>query len=83
MVNGDQSHSLDHRQDSGEQHTAEEANTLSVGLDAASTRSCDSRSTLLESFGYSEDSNSNTIALLKTVSASNMLYIDLMFLDLI
>lgn len=76
LVSGDQSQSLEHPQDSREQHSIEDTNTLSLGLYKAKDSLYPPRSTLLESFGYSEDSSSNTIALLKMVSTTTMLYID-------
>lgn len=83
LVNPPQNQSSSPPQDSREQHSIEDSNTLSLGLYKAKGLLYHQRSTLLESFGYSEDSNSNTIALLKMVSAEMMLYIDLMSWNLI
>lgn len=74
LVSGEQSRSSEHPQDSQQQHSIEETSTLSIGPCTAKGHMKNPPSTLLESFGYSEDSSSNTVALLKTVSAKMVLY---------
>lgn len=62
--------------DSGGQDGIRDTDTPSFELHKAEDNSHGQCSTILESFGYSEDSNSNTMALLRMVSVKMMLYID-------
>ena len=82
LASGDQHQSLEQSHDSREQYGLEDTNTLSLGLYKVNGPSYHQHSTLLESFGYSEDSNSNTIALLKMVSATMIFSIGLVFWSL-
>jgi hypothetical protein len=54
--------------DSGGQDGEQDADTLSLGLHNAEDTPHGQCPTTLESFGYSEESNSNTMALLRMVS---------------
>ena len=84
LVNEGHNQASDHPQDSGEQPGIEDTNAFSVGLQYKDDGSSyDHRSTLLESFGYSEDSNSNTMALLKMVRARMTFHTNYLFRKLI
>ncbi|PVH99812.1 hypothetical protein DM02DRAFT_642767 [Periconia macrospinosa] len=65
LVSEDRNHISESPQDSKGQRGIEDSSTLSFAPYNAEGRPYDQQSTLLEAFGYSEDSNSNTVALLK------------------
>lgn len=74
LVSEDRNHISELPQNSRPQRGIEDSNTLSFAPYNSEGDSYEQQSTLLKSFGYSEDSDSNTMALLKMVSGTVTLH---------
>lgn len=83
QVDGGHSQALENGRDSRELTGIQETDAPSVGLSDFEGRSYNQQLALIASFGYFEDSTSNTMALLRRVSATILLFTWNMFWKLI